>query len=168
MRSTHAAQDQVPRLTEWAEPTPERTFELMESGAPDMRRSITLYLLHLLGSFLWQCPAAGQDASSKRIVPSTKLLEDVDVLQRVYEAATSGTLPLQHKAANEGALRPVAPSSPAIGRWPRLMSPSRNSSPRSSAGTPTPTPSISPGTSSRPSSPARTACPSASVGSGAG
>jgi hypothetical protein len=55
-----------------------------------MRRSIALYLLHLLGSLLCQCPAAGQDASSKRIVPSTKLLEDADVLQRVYETAHPG------------------------------------------------------------------------------
>src|SRR5262245_466977 len=55
-----------------------------------MRRSIALYVLYLLGSFLWQCPATGQDASSKRIVPSTKLLEDVDVLQRVFEAAHPG------------------------------------------------------------------------------
>ncbi len=62
----------------------------MEQGDPDMRRSIALYVLHLLGPFLWQCPAAGQDTSSKRIVPSTKLLEDVDALQRVYEVAHPG------------------------------------------------------------------------------
>jgi hypothetical protein len=62
----------------------------MELGAPDMRRSIILCLLQLFGSFLWQCPAVGRDAPSKRIVPSTKLLEDVEVLRRVYEAAHPG------------------------------------------------------------------------------
>jgi hypothetical protein len=56
-----------------------------------MRSAIAIAGLCLLGSAFGLSPCAGQDpASSGRVVPSAGLLEDVDVLRRVYEAAHPG------------------------------------------------------------------------------
>ena len=68
-----------------------------------MRLPIVLSGLCLLGSFLSPRPTTGQDvATSKRLIPSAKLLEDVGILQLVYETAHPGLYRYNTKAQMAG------------------------------------------------------------------
>jgi hypothetical protein len=68
-----------------------------------MLRSIALAGLCLIGSWRWPSAAAAESApASSRVVPSAKLLEDVDILRRAYEAAHPGLYRYNTRAQMDG------------------------------------------------------------------
>ncbi len=58
-----------------------------------MGRSIAISIICLFGLFPLNSRTLGHDAESPTL-PAAKLLDDVEVLKRVYETAHPGTLPL--------------------------------------------------------------------------
>jgi hypothetical protein len=78
-----------------------RHLESRNLGLPNMGCSIAISGICLLGSFLCQGPAFGQDAGPPSLT-SAGLIEDMDVLRRVYETAHPGLYRYNTKAQMDG------------------------------------------------------------------
>lgn len=135
-----------------------------------MRQAISRIAHFLVILSLATCQVNGQPPplSSTSIIPSAKLLEDVSVLQRVYEAAHPGLYRYNTKIQIEAHLAALRTGSPRTAPWPTPTSPSHNTSRRFDAGTLMPISSINPSRSFQPCSRGKIESHTASDGSGAG